>query len=53
MKSVTFEVWGQPDNDAPDCILEGTYEFVETYRIRTNDTTEETFDWGFSLNVSS
>lgn len=51
-QSVTFEVWGQSGNDPSVCLPEDTFRFETTYHIGPDDN-EETFEWGFSLNVES
>jgi hypothetical protein len=48
-ESVTFEVWGQSDNDSSNCLPEGTFTFGTKYHVGPDD--EETFRWGFSLGV--
>lgn len=48
--SVTFEVWGQSNNDSSDCLPEGTYTFKSKYNVGSDDS-KESFRWGFSLDV--
>jgi len=47
-KSITFEIWGQSDNDSSNCLPEGTYTFSSEYDVGSDDNT---FNWGFSLAV--